>query len=187
MGNSANDISVGNVLSHNNKLYRVSKREHVKPGKGGAFIQVEMKDIITGTKVHEKFRSNEEVNIAYIETQDYQFLYIEGDDIVVMDLSSYEQFNIPKAALEEKIAFLQDGMMIKVETYEGKPIIVHLPERVICEIAETEPTLKGQTVTPSYKPAILDNGVRIMVPPFIATGEKVVVRTEDLTYVERAK
>jgi len=185
---NANSIRAGNVLMHNNRLYIVSKTpEHTKPGKGGAFVQVEMKDIKTGTKLNERFSSTVDVERVKLDQREYQFLYIEENKIVLMDLENYEQMEVDSGLIGEKKIFLQDGMQVTVESYEGSPISIELPETVVATVVETEPVVKGQTATASYKPAILDNGLRVMVPPFVNTEDKLVIRTEDTSYVERAK
>lgn len=183
----ANSLGIGNVIKYNNRFWTITKKEHVKPGKGGAYVQVEMKDIMTGTKTNERFRSSDDVEKAFMEDKEYQYQYDEGDTIAVMDNETFEQESFDKKLLGDKLPFLQEEMMLRVSFCEGTPIDIKLPDTVILEIKETEPAIKGQTVTNSFKPAILENGVRIMVPPFVNSGEKVVVRTEDSTYVERAK
>lgn len=183
----ANDIRPGNILEHNGKLWQVAKIMHTQPGKGGAYMQVEMKDIKTGTKLNERFRSSETVEKARLDTKDFQYLYGDDDSITLMDLESYEQLHVPKTIVGDAAPFLQDGMKIVVELYEEKPLQAYLPETVILEIVEADAVVKGQTAASSYKPAILENGVRVLVPPFIESGTKIVVRTADATYVERAK
>jgi elongation factor P len=179
---------MGNVLEHNGKLYVVIKPpEHTMPGKGGAFVQVSMKEITTGTKVNERFRSNEDVEKARLDQKENQFLYADDDFIYLMDNESYEQIQVNKVMLEKKIAYLQEGMNVTVEFYENTPIKIELPTTVNLEVSETEPVVKGQTAASSYKPAVMENGMRIMVPPFVDPGTRVVVRTEDDTYVERCK
>ena len=181
-------VKPGNVLEHNGKLWVVTKTGHVKPGKGGAFNQVEMKCITDGTKLNERFRSDEKVERVRLDQKDYQFLYEEGDNLVFMDTETYEQIEVAKDFLDgDRIKFLQDSMVVMIESYEGKPIGVTLPQHVTLAITETEPVVKGQTAASSYKPAILENGVRVMVPPFITADEKIVVDTNEVTYVERAK
>jgi elongation factor P len=180
-------IRIGNVLEHKNRLWVVTKTQHVKPGKGGAFNQVEMKDVKSGTKLNERFRSDETVERVRLDQIDYQFLYAEGDKLHFMQQESFEQVELDAEILGERLPFLQDGMMVIVESYEGDPISVEIPEHVTLQITETEPVVKGQTASSSYKPAILSNGVRIMVPPFINVDDKVVVNTTEATYVERAK
>ncbi len=185
---SANSIRAGNVLMHNDRLYVVTKTpEHTKPGKGGAFVQVEMKDVKSGNKLNERFSSTESVERVRLDQKDFQFLYFEGEKILLMDLESFEQIEVPEDFVGEKKAYLQDGMVVKLEMHENDPINIELPETVTLAITETEPVVKGQTASASYKPAILENGVRVMVPPFVNSEDKIVVRTEDNTYVERAK
>jgi len=184
---NAVSIRPGNVLEHKNKLWAVTKIQHTQPGKGGAYMQVEMKDIKSGTKLNERFRSAEDVERVRLDQKNYQYLYMDGDLLTLMDPDSYEQVSVTKELVGEPIVYLKDGMMISVESYEGKPVSATLPETAVQEVAEADPVVKGQTAASSYKPAVLDNGVRVLVPPFIATGDKIVVRTADSTYVERAK
>lgn len=185
---SANEIKNGTKLEYEGGLWVVIKNPmHTQPGKGGAYVQVEMKNLVTGTKTNKRFSSSERFIKPYFEMVEMQYLYAEGDQLVMMDPSSFEQVNIDGSILDERRPFLEDGMNVKVEFYKEKPIFIHLPNTVILEIAETEPVIKGATVTSSFKPAILTNGIRIAVPPYMVTGEKVVVKTEDASYVERAK
>ncbi|TDH35881.1 elongation factor P [Pseudohoeflea suaedae] len=183
---NGNEIRPGNVLEHNGGLWAVVKTNAVKPGKGGAFNQVEMKNLIDGTKLNERFRASETVERVRLEQKDFQFLYEEGEMLVFMDTESYEQLELLKEFVGDRRAFLQDGMMVTVELYEEKPIGISLPDQVTLEIAEADPVVKGQTAASSYKPAVLENGVRVMVPPFISSGEKIVVDTNELTYLRRA-
>lgn len=181
-------VKPGNVLEHQGKLWVVTKTGHVKPGKGGAFNQVEMKCLTDGTKLNERFRSDEKVEKVRLEQDDYQYLYEDGEMLVFMHQENYEQIEIPKDFMDEdRIKFLQESMIVTIESYEGKPIGVTLPQKVTLEIVEADAVVKGQTAASSNKPAILENGVRVMVPPFIESGEKVVVDTNEMTYVERAK
>jgi elongation factor P len=184
---NGNEIRPGNVLEHNGGLWAVVKTNAVKPGKGGAFNQVEMKNLIDGTKLNERFRASETVERVRLEQKDFQFLYEEGEMLVFMDTESYEQLELQKEFVGDRRAFLQDGMMVTVELYEEKPIGISLPDQVTLEIAEADPVVKGQTAASSYKPAVLENGVRVMVPPFISSGEKIVVDTNELTYLRRAE
>ncbi|EDQ34414.1 translation elongation factor P [Hoeflea phototrophica DFL-43] len=183
---NGNEIRPGNVLEHNGGLWAVVKTNAVKPGKGGAFNQVEMKNLIDGTKLNERFRASETVERIRLEQKDFQFLYEQGEALVFMDLESYEQLELQKDFVGDRRAFLQDGMMVTVELYDERPIGIALPDHVTLAIAEADPVVKGQTAASSYKPAILENGVRIMVPPFISSGERVVVDTNELTYLRRA-
>lgn len=185
---NANSIRAGNVLELNGRLYLVTKTpDHTMPGKGGAFVQVEMKDIQSGTKINERFRSSETVERARLEQREFQYLFADGEQLNLMDTENFEQITINKDLVGEKIVYLKDDMIISVEFHEETPIRVALPETVVLEITEAEPVVKGQTAASSYKPALLENGIRIMVPPFIESGTKVVVRTEDDAYIERYK
>ena len=166
---NGNEIRPGNVIEHNGSLWAAVKTAHVKPGKGGAFAQVELKNLIDGTKL-----------------KDYQFLYAEGEMLVFMDTETYEQLELQKDFVGDRSAFLQDGMMVTVESHEDKPIGIQLPDQVVLTIVEADPVVKGQTAASSYKPAMMDNGMRVMVPPFISSGEKILVDTNEITYLRRA-
>ena len=183
---NGNEIKPGNVILHNGELYVAVKTEHVKPGKGGAFAQVEMKSIVGNTKLNERFRSSETVEKVRLEQKDYQYLYEQDDMLVFMDTESYEQIELPRDFVGDRAAFLQDGMMVTVESYEEKPLGISLPGQVTLQVAEADPVVKGQTAASSYKPAVLENGVRVMVPPFITAGEKIVVDTSEVTYIRRS-
>ena len=182
---NGNEIRPGYVIEHKGGLWAAVKCHAVKPGKGGAFNQVELKNLIDGTKLNERFRASETVERVRLEQKDYQFLYAQGEQLVFMDLENYEQLEIERDFIGERAAFLQDGMAVKVESHEGRPIGVTLPDQVTLEVVEAEPVVKGQTASSSYKPAMLENGVRVMVPPFIGVGEKIVVDTNELGYVRR--
>ncbi len=184
---NANSLRVGNVIEFQNQLWKVLKREHVKPGKGGAYIQVEMKNIVTGNKTNTRYNSSEDVDVAYVEQKNYQFQYFDQNDLVAMDMESFESFNLSKDLVGEALPFLVEGMDIRVEYCNDKPISIALPEQVTGVIAQADAVVKGQTAASSYKPAILENGVRVLVPPFVASGEEIIVRTEDFTYVGRVK
>jgi elongation factor P len=183
---NGNEIKPGHVILHNDQLWVAVKTSHVKPGKGGAFAQVELKNIINGSKLNERFRSSETVERVRLEQKDYQYLYEQGDMLVFMDTESYEQIELPKDFVGDRAAFLKDGMTVMVDSYEGKPISISLPDQVTLQVVEADPVIKGQTATSSYKPAVLENGVRVMVPPFVSSGERVVVDTNEITYVRRA-
>lgn len=183
----ANAIKPGWVLEHNGRQWTVLKTSITKPGKGGAFIQVEMRDLNSGNKTNERFRTEDNVEKLTSDKQECQFLYKDGDKLIFMNKENYDQFELPVDMLGDNVAFLQDNMDVDVDLIEGKPIGVTLPQQVVLTVVETEPYLKGQTVTTSYKPALMDNGVRVLIPPFIVTGEKIVVSTIDSSYVERAK
>ena len=183
---NGNEIRPGNVIEHNNSLWIAVKTQAVKPGKGPAYNQVELKNLINGSKLNERFRSSETVERVRLEPKDFQFLYVQGDTLVFMDTDTYEQMELPHDFVGERAAFLQDGMMVLMETHEGRPIGVTLPDQVTLKIVEADPVVRGQTAASSYKPAILENGVRIMVPPFVTAGEKVIVDTNEIAYIRRA-
>jgi len=183
---NGNEIRPGNVIEHDGGLWAAVKTNAVKPGKGGAYNQVELKNLITGTKLNERFRAAETVERVRLEQKDFSFLYEQGEALVFMDTESYEQLELLKDFVGDRAAFLQDGMMVTVELYEEKPIGIRLPEHVTLAIVEADPVVKGQTAASSYKPAILENGIRILVPPFIESGERVIVDTSELTYISRA-
>ena len=183
---NGNEIRPGNVIQHKGALWVAVKTQAVKPGKGPAYAQVELKNAIDGTTLNERFRSSETVERVRLEQKDYQFLFAEGDMLTFMDLDTYDQIAIPKDFLEERAAFLQDGMKVTIESYEERPIGIALPDQVTLAVVEAEPVVKGQTAASSYKPAMLENGVRVLVPPFVGVGERVVVDTNELTYVRRA-
>ncbi|MBO6637457.1 MAG: elongation factor P [Roseitalea sp.] len=183
---NGNEIKPGNVIEHNGGLWVAVKTNAVKPGKGGAFNQVELKNLIDGTKLNERFRASETVERVRLEQKDYQFLYAQDEALVFMDSQTYEQLELQTDFVGDRAAFLQDGMTVTVELHEERPIGVSLPDQVTLEIAEADPVVKGQTAASSYKPALLENGVRVMVPPFITAGEKIIVATDDITYVRRA-
>ncbi|GAB4130657.1 MAG: elongation factor P [Rhodothalassiaceae bacterium] len=181
-----NAIRPGNVIEHKGGLWRAVKIQHTQPGKGGAYLQVELKNLRDGTKLNERFRSSERVERVRLEQRAYQFLFHEGDMFTFMDLETYEQIAIPEEDIGEQAVYLQDGMSVDLDMYEGAPLGVHLPEHVELVVAETEPVVKGQTASSSYKPARMENGVRVMVPPFVNSGDRIVVATEDSSYVRRA-
>ena len=183
---NGNEIRPGNVVEHQGGIWVAVKTQAVKPGKGPAYNQVELKNLVTGTKLNERFRASETVERVRLEQKDYQFLYTQGDMLVFMDTDTYEQLEIAQDFVGQRAAFLQDGMTVVVESHEGKPLGVSLPDQVTLKVTEADPVVKGQTATSSYKPAMLENGVRIMVPPFVTSGERVIVDTNELTYIRRA-
>ncbi len=184
---NANTIKPGMILQHDKGLWVVVKTAHVKPGKGGAFAQVEMKNIETGTKLNERFRSDDTVERVTLEQRDFSYLYEDGDALVFMDQANYEQIELQKDWVgDERIPYLQDGMQVVIEFHEERAIGLSLPEQVVLEVAETEPTVKGQTASSSYKPATASNGLRIMIPPYMSAGERIVVDTATGEYVRRA-
>jgi len=183
---NGNEIRPGNVLEHEGGLLAAVKVDHVKPGKGGAFAQVELRNLRNGTKLNERFRSADKVERVRLEQKDQQFLYETDGMLVFMDTETYEQIELPAELLGERRPFLQDGMTILVEFYDEEALNATLPQKVTCKVVETEPVVKGQTAANSFKPAILDNGVKVMVPPFIAQDEMIIVNTESMEYSERA-
>ena len=187
MKQQANLIRAGQVLEHDGNRWTVLKQQIITPGKGGAFIQVEMRNLKTGNKTNERWRTADTVERLQTEQKVYTYSYTDGDNLVLMDPESFEQAMIPSDILGEKVAFLQDNMELEVDLVEGDPVAINLPVSVVLRIIEADPVTKGQTATSSYKPAKLENGLKCMVPPFIESGERIVVRTDDITYVERFK
>ena len=183
---NGNEIRPGNVLEHNDGLWIAVKVDHVKPGKGGAFAQVEMKNLRNGSKLNERFRSADKVENVRLEQKDQQFLYENDGMFVFMDNDTYEQIELPADILGDRRPFLQDGMIVHLEYHNEEALSASLPQKVTCKIVETEPVVKGQTAANSFKPALLDNGVRVMVPPFVGQDEAIIVNTETMEYVERA-
>ena len=185
---NGNAIRPGMVIEHQNRLWRAVKISHTQPGKGGAYLQVELKDIRDGTKLNERFRSSESVERARLEQKAYQFLYADGDSYTFMDDETYDQISLSADSLgREQVSFLSDGLAVTIELFEETPIGVRLPDSVVLEVVEADPVVKRQTASSSYKPAVLENGMRIMVPPHIGAGTRVVVSTAEGTYMERAK
>lgn len=187
MKQSAGSIRIGWVIEYKNKPWTIVKCQHIKPGKGGAFMQVEMKSVEEGTKTNERFRTEDTVEKMMVEERDCQFLFEDSTGLTFMECETFDQFTMAEDILGDSRPFMTDGMTVYVNFIDGKPIAVELQQQVICEVVETEPVIKGQTVSSSFKPAILDNGVRTAVPPFVGVGDKIVVSTEDASYVERAK
>lgn len=185
---NGNAIRPGNVIEHKGRLWRAVKIQHTQPGKGGAYLQVELKDIRDGTKLNERFRASEEVERVRLDQREFQYLYAEGGGMLAfMDTESYEQLSLNEELVGDPVVFLQDGMTVTIESYEGEPIGVELPESVVMQVVEADAVVKGQTASSSYKPAILENGVKVMVPPHIEAGTRIVVATADSSYLERAK
>jgi len=185
---NGNAIRPGNVIEHKDRLWVAIKTQHTQPGKGGAYLQVELKDIRDGTKLNERFRSSESVERVRLDQKKYQFLYAEEHNYTFMNTETYEQLALSKELVDDQqLAYLQDGMMVTVESYEGEPLSFALPEQITMTVVEADPVIKGQTAASSFKPAQMDNGTRVMVPPHIETGMRIVVATADGAYVERAK
>ncbi|MEX0591051.1 MAG: elongation factor P [Xanthobacteraceae bacterium] len=184
---NGNEIRPGMVIEYDGGLWVAVKSMAVKPGKGPAYNQVELKNLIDGRKLNNRFGSDERVERARLEHKDYQYLYRQGENLVFMDMDSYEQIELHEDFVGERTAFLQDGMKVTLEMHEERPIGIQLPDQVTLQIVEADAVVKGQTASSSYKPAKLENGLRVMVPPFIGAGERIVVDTNEVTYVRRAE
>lgn len=180
------DIRPGNILEYEGGIWKVAKIQHTQPGKGGAFMQVEMKNLEDGRKTNVRFRSADTVEKVRLDTKDFQFLFADGDSFVFMDQETYDQITIAAKLLGDEAAFLQDGMQVTLELYDERPISVQLPDTIEATIVEADAVVKGQTASSSYKPAILDNGVRVMVPPHISSGTRIVVDVYAKEYVRKA-
>ncbi len=183
---SAFEARVGNLLEYQGKLWRVLKKNHVKPGKGGAFVQLEMKSVNEGTKLNERFRSEDKVERAHVEPRQMQYLYAEGDSHIFMDNETFDQLTMSADDLEAEIPFLLPNTDVQINFHNDSPIGVEMPGNVILEVVETEAVVKGQTAASGGKPAVLETGYKLTVPQFISPGEKVKVNTETGDYVERA-
>jgi elongation factor P len=183
---NAVEIKPGNILEYEGGLWRVVKTAHTQPGKGGAYMQVELKNLIDGRKNNIRFRSAESVEKVRLEQVDFQFLFADGDALTFMDKETFDQVTLDRDILGDAAAFLTDGMDVVMETYEDKPISVQLPNQIDAMIVEADAVVKGQTASSSYKPAVLDNGVRVMVPPFIGAGTRIVVDVYSREYVRKA-
>ena len=183
---NGNEIKIGNVLEHNGGLWAAVKVDHVKPGKGGAFAQVEMRNLRNGSKLNERFRSADKVERVRLEQKDQQFLFETDGMLTFMDTETFDQIELPAELLGDRRPFLQDGMTAVIEYHEDEALSMRLPQKVTCIVVETEPVVKGQTAANSFKPATLDNGVKVMVPPFVGQDEAIIVNTETMEYAERA-
>src|SRR5580698_3523206 len=184
---SGNDIKPGTMIEFDGGLWIAVKTAKVKPGKGGAYNQVELKNVTQGTKLNQRFRSDETVDEVHLDKKDFQFLYASGDMLTFMDMETYDQIELAADFVGDQAQFLQDGMKTLVQLYDGKPIGIALPQHVTLEVTEADPVLRGGTAAPSYKSAVLENGMKIQVPPFIDAGERIIVSTEDGSYVRRAE
>lgn len=183
----ASSVRKGNVLEMDGKLFVVIRAENVHPGKGTPITHLEMRRISDGVKIKERFRTTDSLEKAFIDQGKYNYLYQDGDNYVFMEPNTYDQVTVPGGVIGDAAVYLTENMELSISQHNGVPIAVELPPRVILEIVETEPVLKGRTASSSFKPAMLSNGVRTMVPPHIVTGTRVVVQTEDGAYLERAK
>ena len=180
-----NEIKPGMVIEHRDDLWSVLKAQHVKPGKGGAFNQVELKSVKRGTKLNERFRSSETVEKAEVDEKKFNFLYIDGENCHFMDNETFEQVEIAKSIAGEKQKLLKENLEVTISFMEDKPISIDLPNNIECTIESTDAAIKNQTASSSYKPALLDCGIKIDVPPFIENGEKIIIDTRTLEYVKR--
>ena len=182
---SANEIRVGMLLEHKDDLWEVLKTQHVKPGKGGAFAQVEMKSVGKNTKINERFRSSESVEKASLEEINFNYLYLDEDNYYFMDPKTFEQIEIKKFIVGEKGKLLSENLEVSVSFYNDNPISIDLPNQVRCKIEMTDAAIKGQTVSSSYKPATLDNGIKIQVPPFVEAGDEIILDSRTFEYVKK--
>ncbi|MFQ3361724.1 MAG: elongation factor P [Alphaproteobacteria bacterium] len=183
---NGNQVFPGNIIEYKNSLWSVIKAQAVKPGKGGAFNQVELKSIIGNTKLNERFRSDDSIELVRIESYEFQYLYSNDGKVVFMNKDNFEQIELDEEFIGERKSYLQDGMNVQIELYEEKPIGIIFPKQLTLKIKDTEPTIKGQTASSSYKPAILENDLRVMVPPFVSVGDSIIVDTNDSSYIKRA-
>ena len=185
---NGNSIRPGNVIEHQGRLWRAVKIQHTQPGKGGAYLQVELRDLRSGTKLNERFRSSETVEQVRLDQKEYQYLFSDENMHTFMNSETYDQISLDTQLVgEERTIYLQDGMLVMIESFEGDPIGIELPNHVTLKVVEADAVVKGQTAASSAKPAVLENGIRTTVPPHIETGTLVVINTEDGSYVERAK
>ncbi len=183
-----NHIKVGNILEINSKLWRVNKTQHTQPGKGGAYIQVEMKELRNGTKMNERFRSSESVERAILDEKECQFLYQIDNQFVFMDNKSFEQIEIGKDVIsEDQVKYLKENDIIGIQLYENQPVAIELPDSITLEVVEADAVVKGQTAASSYKPAVLERNIKTLVPQFIGVGDSIIISTVDSSYVEKAK
>ena len=183
---NGNAVKPGMIIEHKNDLWVVTKSQSVKPGKGGAFNQVEMKNLKNNSKLNERFRSSEEVERVRVDEEKFQYLYPQGNKLIFMNSTTFEQIELETEFVGEKMKLLSENDEVTLEIYDDTPIGIQLPSTLIFEVKETEAVVKGQTAASSSKPAMLENGLRIMVPPFIEQGEKIIINTEDLSYLKRA-
>ncbi len=184
---SGSDVRPGMVIEHDGSLWAAVKSVAVKPGKGPAYNQVELKNVLDGRKLNQRFSTDARVEETEVERRQFQFLYRQGEQLVFMDTATYDQIELAEDFVGERSAFLQDGMNVQLQLHQERPIGIKLPETVVLEVVEADPHIKGQTATSSYKNAKLENGLKLLVPPFIETGEKIVVSTDDVAYVRRAE
>ena len=182
---TANEIKTGMIIEHKNDYWSVLKTQHVKPGKGGAFNQVELKSVIKGTKLNERFRSSETVEEAEVNEKKFNFLYLDDEKCFFMDNQTFEQVELKKDIIGEQYKLLKENLPVTISFMEDRPISIELPNNIECKIETTDAAIKNQTASSSYKPAVLDCGIKINVPPFIESGEKIIIDTRTLEYVKR--
>ena len=182
---SANEVKPGMIIEHKNDIWNVLKTQHVKPGKGGAFNQVELKSVIKGTKLNERFRSNESIEKAEVDEKNFNFLYSDDQNSYFMDNISFEQISMENELIGEKIKLLKENLEVTISLLDEKPLSIELPKNILCIVETTDAVVKGQTAASSYKPAKLDNGLTITVPPFIENGDKVIIDSRNLEYVKK--
>jgi elongation factor P len=183
----ASSLRKGNIVDIDGKLYVILSAENIHPGKGTPVTQLDMRRISDGVKVSERYRTTEQVERAYVEDREFQYLYQDGDGYHFMNSETYDQVTVPQEIIGDQVAYLGEGMKVMLSVHDGVPVAIELPQRAVLEVVDTEPTVKGQTASSSYKPAVLSNGVRTMVPPHVTAGTRIVVMTADGSYVERAK
>jgi len=183
----ASSLRKGNIIEIDDKLYVILTAENIHPGKGTPVTQLDMRRISDGVKVSQRYKTTEQIERAHVEDREYQYLYSDGDGAHFMNMETYDQITVPTDVVGDQAAYLQPDMKVNLSVHEGTVVAIELPQRAVLEVVETEPTVKGQTASSSYKPAVLSNGVRTMVPPHIAPGTRIVVMTADGSYVERAK
>jgi len=179
------EVKPGNIIEHKNDLWKCLKSQAVKPGKGGAYNQVELKSITKGTKLNERFRSSETIEKATLDEKKFQFLYSSNDEFFFMDSENFEQISINRSLVEDSEKFLKENLEVTIESYQDKPLSVILPRSVEYEVLETDSVVKGQTASGSYKPATIQNGVKILVPPFVSQGDKILVDTVTQEYLKK--
>ena len=184
---NGNNLKSGMIINHKGGMWKVITTQSVKPGKGGAFAQVEMRNLKDSSKLNERFRSSEVLERLYVENKSFQYSYNDGDTYHFMEINTYEQISLDKNIISELDIFLQDNMIVTIEFIENNPVSIKLPEHIIEEVTDTEAVIKGQTAASSFKPAILSNGYKIMVPPHIENGTRIVLSTTNFSYVEKAK
>lgn len=183
----ASSLRKGNIVDIESRLYVILSAENIHPGKGTPVTQLDMRRLSDGVKISQRYKTTEQVERAHVEDREFQYLYSDGDGFHFMNMETYDQLTMPADMIGDQAAFLQPDMKVILSMHEGVPVGIELPQRVVLEVTETEPTVKGQTASSSYKPAVLSNGIRTMVPPHITPGARIVVMTADGSYVERAK